>query len=124
MVRATSAPASRRRRKRLFKQAKGFWGDRRNHVRQTQNAVMKALSYHTEHRKRRKSDFRSLWITRLGTAAKINGISYSKLIYGLKLAKCQLNRKMLSELAIHDPASFKSFAETAKQALQQAVQQA
>lgn len=117
MVRATCAPASRSRRKRLLKKAKGFWGDRKNHLRQATNAVMSALAFQYRHRKQKKSDFRSLWITRVGVAAKINGISYSKFICGLKIAGCDLNRKMLAEMAIHDPESFKALAETAKKAL-------
>lgn len=117
MVRATCAPASRSRRKRLLKKAKGFWGDRKNHLRQATNAVMSALAFQYRHRKQKKSDFRSLWITRVGVGAKINGISYSKFICGLKKAGCDLNRKMLAEMAIHDPESFKALAETAKKAL-------
>lgn len=117
MARVTCAPASRRRRKRIMKQAKGFWGDRKNHIRQTANAVMSALSFNYKHRKNKKSDFRSLWITRIGIGAKANGISYSKFVNGLKLAGCELNRKMLSEMAIHDPVSFKAIAEMAKTAL-------
>lgn len=117
MVRATSAPASRRGRKRILKRAKGFWGDRKNHIRQTQNAVMSAMSFHTRHRKKKKSDFRSLWITRVGVGAKIHGLSYSKFICGLKKAGCTLNRKMLSEMAIHDPEAFKNVADLAKRAL-------
>lgn len=117
MVRATCAPASRRRRKRILKQAKGFWGDRKNHIRQSANAVMSALSFNYRHRKQKKSEFRSLWITRIGVGAKANGISYSKLVCGLKKAGCELNRKILSEMSIHDPESFKAVAEMAKQAL-------
>ncbi|NGX62260.1 MAG: 50S ribosomal protein L20 [Chlamydiae bacterium] len=117
MVRVTNAPASRRRRKRLLKRAKGFWGDRKNHVRQTHNAVMSALSFNTKHRKLKKRDFRSLWITRIGVGAKINGLSYSRLIHGLQKARCELNRKMLSEMAIHDPAAFSTVANLAKEAL-------
>lgn len=116
MVRVTCAPASRRSRKRMLKRAKGFYGDRKNHVRQSSNAVMSAMAFHTEHRKLKKREFRSLWIARLSVAAKINGISYSKLIYGLKKAGCDINRKILAEMAIHDPASFKAVAEVAKQA--------
>lgn len=116
MVRATSAPASRRKRKRMFKQAKGFWGDRKNHVRQTKNAVMTSMANAYKHRKLKKRDFRSLWITRIGVAAKSNGISYSRLIQGLKIAQIDLNRKMLSEMATQDPASFKAIAEKAKMA--------
>lgn len=117
MVRATNAPASRKRRKRLLKKAKGFWGDRKNHICQATNAVMSAMSFHYRHRKERKSEFRSLWITRVGVAAKINGISYSKFVCGLKKAGCDLNRKMLSEMAIHNPEGFKALAEMAKKAL-------
>lgn len=117
MVRATSSPASRKRRKRLFKRAKGFYGDRKNHLRQTSNAVMSAMNFNTRHRKIKKREFRSLWITRVGVGAKINGISYSKLINGLKKAGCDLNRKMLSEMAIHDPDGFKLVVEKAKKAL-------
>ncbi len=118
MTRVTCAPASRRRRKRWLKKAKGFWGDRKNHIRQTKNAVMKALAFNTEHRKQKKSDFRSLWITRVSVGAKINGISYSKLIHGLKIAGCDINRKMLSEMAYHDPVGFAAIAEVAKKAHQ------
>ncbi|MFN0065147.1 MAG: 50S ribosomal protein L20 [Chlamydiales bacterium] len=117
MARVTCAPASRRRRKRLLKRAKGFYGDRKNHVRQTNNAVMSAMAFNYKHRKLKKRDFRSLWITRIGVAAKINGISYSKLINGLKLAQCDLNRKMLSEMAIHDPKGFTEVVQSAKKAL-------
>ncbi len=117
MVRVTCAVASRKSRKRLFKRAKGFYGDRKNHLRQTANAVMSAMSFNTQHRKLKKSEFRSLWITRIGVGAKINGISYSKLVNGLKKAGCDLNRKMLSEMAIHDPDGFKLVVEQAKKAL-------
>ena len=117
MVRATSAPASRRSRKRILKKAKGFWGDRKNHIRQASNAVMSAMSFNYRHRKQKKSEFRSLWITRVNVGAKINGLSYSKFVCGLKLAGCDLNRKMLSEMAIHNPEGFKALAEMAKNAL-------
>jgi large subunit ribosomal protein L20 len=119
MVRATCGPSSRRRRKKILKRAKGFWGDRKNHIRQSANAVMSALSFSYRHRKQKKSEFRSLWITRVGVGAKINGLSYSKFVCGLKKAGCDLNRKMLAEMAIHDPESFKSLAEMAKKALGQ-----
>jgi large subunit ribosomal protein L20 len=117
MVRVTGAPASRRRRKRVLKRAKGFYGDRKSHIKQSSNAVMSALSFNYRHRKLKKRDFRSLWITRLGIAAKIHGLSYSKLIHGLKKAGCEMNRKMLSELAIHDKESFKEIVGKAKEAL-------
>jgi large subunit ribosomal protein L20 len=116
MVRVTNAVASHRRKKRLLKQAKGFVGDRKNHLRLTKDAVLRALAYNYRHRKERKRDFRSLWIVRIGAAAKINGISYSKFICGLKKAKCGLDRKVLAEMAIRDPSSFAAVAGRAKQA--------
>jgi len=117
MVRTTNAVASRRRRKRLLKQAKGFWGDRKNHVKLTSDAVMKAMAFNYAHRKKKKNDFRRLWIIRIGVAAKINGMSYSKLIHGLIKAGCALNRKVLSDMAIRDPQGFAAVADTAKAAL-------
>ena len=117
MVRITNAVASRRRRKRLLKRAKGFFGDRKNHFRLAKDAVMKALAFSTEHRHHKKRNFRRLWITRIGVAAKINGISYSKMMNGLSKAKCMLNRKMLAEMAISDPASFAAVADQAKKSL-------
>lgn len=117
MVRVTNSVASHRRKKRLLKQAKGFVGDRKNHLRLTKDAVLRALAYNYRHRKERKRDFRSLWIVRIGAAAKINGISYSKFICGLKRAKCELDRKVLAEMAIRDPISFAAVAGRAKEAL-------
>lgn len=117
MVRVTNAVASHRRKKRLFKLAKGFFGDRKNHLRLTSDAVLRALAYNYRHRKIKKREFRSLWITRIAAAAKINGISYSKFIYGLKRAGCELNRKILAEIAIHDPTSFAAIVGHAKGAL-------
>lgn len=117
MVRATNAVYSNRKRKRLMKQAKGFVGDRKNHKRLTSNSVLQAMSFSTQGRSQKKKDFRSLWINRLGVGAKINGLSYSKLIAGLKKCGSLLNRKMLSELAIHDPKAFAAVASHAKKAL-------
>jgi large subunit ribosomal protein L20 len=117
MVRVTHAVATHRKKKRLMKQAKGFVGDRKNHLRLTTNAVMSAMAANYRHRKLKKRDFRRLWTIRLGVAAKINGISYSKLINGLKKAGCLLNRKMLSDMAIRDPNAFSVIAGAAKQAL-------
>lgn len=117
MVRVTNALSAHRRRKRLFKAAKGFWGDRKNHLRLTGDAVMKALAYNYIHRKKKKGDFRSLWIQRLSVASKIHGISYSKLVNGLKKAGCLLNRKVLSDMAIRDPNSFAAVVDQAKAAL-------
>lgn len=117
MVRVTNAVASRRRKKRLQKRAKGFVGDRKNHLRLTTEAVMRAMAYNYRHRKLKKRDFRSLWITRIGAASKIHGISYSKFIYGLKKAQCELNRKMLADMAIRDPQGFAAVVAQAKHAL-------
>ncbi len=117
MVRVTNAVASHRRKKRLYKRAKGFVGDRKNHLRLTSGAVLKALAYNYRHRKLKKREFRSLWIMRISAAAKINGISYSKFIYGLKKAKCELDRKVLSDMAIEDPHGFSAVVGFAKAAL-------
>lgn len=117
MVRVTNAVASHRRKKRMLRRAKGFWGDRKNHMRLTKEAVMRARAYNYEHRKRKKRDFRRLWITRLSAAAKGHGISYSKLIHGLKEARCELDRKMLADMAIRDPEGFAAVVGCAKEAL-------
>lgn len=117
MTRATNAVYSNRKRKRLLKQAKGFVGDRKNHRRLTSNSVLQAMAFNYRSRKQRKRDFRSLWISRLAVGAKINGLSYSKLINGLVKAGSTLNRKMLSELAIFDPIGFAAVASKAKEAL-------
>src|ERR1700730_2158243 len=105
MVRVTNAVASHRRKKRLHKRAKGFVGDRKNHLRLTSDAVMRAMAYNYRHRKENKRNFKSLWIMRIGVAAKIHGISYSKFIHGLKKARCELDRKMLADMAVRDPGS-------------------
>lgn len=117
MVRVTNAVASHRRKKRLFKLAKGFVGDRKNHLRLTSDAVLRALAYNYRHRKLKKREFKSLWIVRISAAAKIHGLSYSKLINGLLKAKCELNRKMLADLAVTDPNAFGLVVEKAKAAL-------
>lgn len=117
MVRVTNAVASRRSKKRLFKRAKGFVGDRKNHLRLTSDAVMKAMAFNYHHRKRKKRDMRRLWNIRIGVASKVNGISYSKFIGGLKKADCLLNRKMLADLALNDLPAFAEVATKAKQAL-------
>ena len=117
MTRVTCQVSSRRRRKKLLKRAKGFVGDRKNHIRLTKDAVMKADAFSYAHRKKKKGDFRRLWIMRIGVAAKVNGISYSKLIDGFKKSGCAINRKMLSDLAIQDPQAFSTLATQAKQAL-------
>jgi len=116
-MRVKKAVASRKRRKRLLKLAKGFTGDRKNHLRLTKDAVMKAMAFNYTHRKQKKRSFRSLWIVRIGVAARINGISYSKLMHGLTKAGCEVDRKMLADLAMNDPKGFSEFANVAKSAL-------
>ena len=117
MVRAKNAVATRRRKKRLFKRAKGFIGDRKNHIKNTSETVMRALAFNYRDRKQRKRDFRSLWITRIGIASKINGMSYSSLIHGLSKAGIELNRKMLADMAVRDPSGFAGVVEMARGAL-------
>jgi large subunit ribosomal protein L20 len=117
MVRITNSVAARRRTKKLLKRCKGFYGDRKNHLKLSKDALLSALAFNYKHRKLRKRDFRSLWITRIGVAAKINGLSYSKLIDGLKRVGCALNRKVLADLAIRDPGAFSALAGSAKQGL-------
>ena len=116
MVRVTNSVASHRRKKRLFKLAKGFVGDRKNHLRLTSDCVVRALAYNYDHRKLKKRDFRRLWITRIGAAAKIHGISYSKLIHGLKRVRCDLDRKILADMAVRDPNGFAAVVGHAKTA--------
>ena len=115
-MRVTNAPASRERRRRRLERAKGFYGARSKLFRTATEAVDRALRLSTAHRKLKKRDFRKLWIARVNAAARQEGISYSKLIAGLTKAGVALNRKMLSEIAIHDPEGFKSIVEIAKNA--------
>lgn len=115
MARATNSPASRRRRNRRLKLARGFRGNRKL-FRQATEAVDRAMVMATEHRKLRKRDFRSLWIVRINAAARANGITYSRFIEGLTKVGVKLNRKALSEIAISDPAGFASLVEQAKAA--------
>ncbi|MDE3055502.1 MAG: 50S ribosomal protein L20 [Verrucomicrobiota bacterium] len=117
MVRATNAVAAHKRRKRLLKNCKGYYGDRKNHIKLSRDAEMSAMANNYRHRKLRKRDFRSLWISRIGVAAKLHGISYSKLMQGLKKSGCVLNRKWLSQLAISDPAGFGAVVASAQAAL-------
>ena len=112
-MRVTNAPASRERRRRL-ELAKGFYGARSKLIRTATEAVDRALRLSTEHRKLKKRDFRQLWIARVNAAARQEGISYSKLVAGLIKAGVTLNRKMLSEIAIQDPAGFKAIVKIAK----------
>jgi len=108
---------ARRRRKKVLKLAKGFRGGRSKLFRTAADAVDKALMYAYRDRRQRKRDFRRLWIARINAAARLNNLSYSKFIHGLKLAKVDLDRKVLADLAISDPADFAKIAEVAAQKL-------
>jgi large subunit ribosomal protein L20 len=110
MTRATNAPQSRRRRKKILKAAKGYRGGRSKLLKTAAVAVMRSGQYAYRDRKRRKGDFRRLWIIRINAAARENGLSYSKLIMGLKKAGIELDRKILAEMAVSDPQGFSEIA--------------
>jgi len=117
MPRATNNVASRKRRKKVLKLTKGYWGAKSKLYRTAHEAMMKALSYAYRDRRAKKRDFRGLWITRIGIAAKNEGISYSKFIRGLKVARVEINRKILAELAVRDHEAFVSIVKVAKESL-------
>jgi len=111
MPRATRVPASRKRRKKWLKRAKGFWGGRHKLYRSARETVQRAMAFSTRDRKKRRRNYRTLWIMRLNAACREQGISYSRFLAMLKKAKVELNRKSLSELAIRDNESFKKLVE-------------
>ena len=117
MARIKGALATRKRRKKMLKLAKGYWGAKSKHFKMAKQAVYKSGNYAFIGRKQKKRDFRSLWITRISAQAKVCGINYSRFMYGLKKSGIELNRKMLSELAINDKDAFANLVETAKKAL-------
>ena len=117
MARIKGAMMTRKRRKKVLKLAKGYFGAKSKLFRTAKEAVMKSGQYAYIGRKQRKRDFRRLWITRISAAAKINGMNYSTFMNGLKKANITLNRKMLAELAVSDAAAFAALAEKAKAAL-------
>ena len=117
MARVKGAMMTRKRRKKTLKLAKGYFGAKSKLFKTAKEAVMKSGQYAYIGRKQRKRDFRRLWITRISAAAKINGMNYSTFMNGLKKAGITLNRKMLSEIAIHDAAGFTAIVEQAKAAL-------
>ena len=116
-MRVTNAPASRERRRRRLELAKGFRGSRSKLFRQATEAVNRAMRLAYVHRKERKADFRSLWMVRISAACRMRDLSYSRFIEGLKKAGVGLNRKMLSEIAIHDPQGFDQIVGVARKAL-------
>ena len=104
-------------RRRILKLAKGYWGTRSKSYRIAKQAVDRALAYAYRDRRQRKRQFRRLWITRINAAARMNGLSYSRFMNGLKKADSQIDRKMLADLAVHEPQAFARLAEVAKEAL-------
>ncbi|MBR7146801.1 MAG: 50S ribosomal protein L20 [Oscillospiraceae bacterium] len=117
MARVKGAMMTRKRRNKTLKLAKGYWGNKSRHFKMANQAVMKSLTYAYVGRKLKKRDFRSLWITRISAACKMNGMNYSSFMNGLKKANVTINRKMLAELAVADAAAFTALVETAKKAL-------
>ncbi|MFC4618208.1 50S ribosomal protein L20 [Camelliibacillus cellulosilyticus] len=118
MARVKGGYVTRRRRKKVLKLAKGYYGAKHKLFKVAQQQVFKSLQYAYRDRRVRKRDFRKLWIARINAAARINGISYSRLMHGLKVAGIDVNRKMLADLAIHDEKAFAELAEKAKQSIE------
>ncbi|KPJ59828.1 MAG: 50S ribosomal protein L20 [Latescibacteria bacterium DG_63] len=114
MPRAKTVPAGRKRRKKTMKAVKGFRGGRHRLYRTAKETLMRSLQYAYRDRRRRKRDFRELWIARINAAARVNGISYSKFISGLRKADVEINRKALAHIALHDRDGFAKLAELAK----------
>ena len=116
MARVKKGVTARKRHKKVIKQAKGFYGQKSRNFKAANPAVMRALRSADVGRKNKKREYRRLWIARINAAARANGISYSKFMNGLKKSGIEMNRKMLSEMAIYDPAGFAALCETAKKA--------
>ncbi len=116
MARIKGAMMTRKRRNKTLKMAKGYWGAKSKHFKMANQAVMKSLTYAYVGRRLKKRDFRSLWITRISAACKLNGMNYSTFMHGLKKAGIEINRKMLSKMAICDPVAFTQLTEVAKKA--------
>jgi len=112
-------PSSKKHKKKILKLAKGYYGAKHRSFRRAKEQVIRSLQYEYRDRRLRKRDFRKLWITRINAAARLNGLSYSQFIHGLKLAGVDLNRKVLADIAVTDPEGFTKLAETAKSALSQ-----
>ena len=117
MARIKGALATRKRRNKMLKLAKGYWGAKSKHFKMAKQQVMKSGNYAFSGRKQKKRDFRRLWITRISAQAKVNGMNYSTFMNGLKKAGVSLNRKMLAEIAVYDKDAFATLCEQAKAAL-------
>ena len=118
MVRSTYGAPSRQKKNRLLKEARGYWGGRHRLWRTAHETLMRAWAFSTAHRRLKKREYRGLWIIRISAACEMRDVNYSQFINGLKHAGITLNRKQLSELAIHDPAAFDKLVEEAKNARQ------
>ena len=116
MSRATNPVARRRRRKKVLRQARGYWGRKHASYRLANEQLMRSGAYAYRDRRSRKRDFRRLWITRINAAARREGMSYSELMHGLDEAGVEVNRKMLADIAVRDPEAFRRFAELAREA--------
>ena len=116
MARVKGAMMTRKRRNKILKMAKGYWGSKSKHFKMANQQVMKSLTYAYVGRRLKKRDFRQLWITRISAATKANGMNYSTFMHGLKVAGITINRKMLSEMAINDAVAFAQLVEIAKKA--------
>ena len=116
MARVKGAMMTRKHRKKILGLAKGYWGNKSRHFKMANEQVMKSLTYAYVGRHLKKRDFRSLWITRISAACKLNGMNYSTFMHGLKTAGIEIKRKMLSEMAINDPVAFTKLVEIAKNA--------
>ena len=116
MARVKGAMMTRKRRNKILKMAKGYWGSKSKHFKMANQAVMKSGVYAYTGRKLKKRDFRQLWITRINAACKMNGMNYSTFMNGLKKAGVEINRKMLSEMAIYDAPAFAALCDIAKKA--------
>lgn len=117
MARVKGAMMTRKRRSKILGMAKGYWGAKSKLFKMANQAMMKSGRYAYVGRKQKKREFRQLWITRISAGCKMNGMNYSSFMHGLKLAGIEMNRKMLSETAVHNPAAFTALAEKAKAAL-------
>ena len=116
MARVKGAMMTRKRRNKILKMAKGYWGSKSKHFKMANQQVMKSLTYAYVGRRLKKRDFRQLWITRISAACKMNGMNYSTFMHGLKTAGVEINRKMLAELAVNNEAAFVQLVEMAKKA--------
>jgi large subunit ribosomal protein L20 len=115
-VRVKRSVHARKKRRATLERTKGFRGEANHNYKRAKEALLKAETYAYRDRRNRKRDFRRLWITRINAAARVNGMSYSQLMHGLKLAGVELDRKVLADIAVRDPETFRRFAETAREA--------